>query len=152
LRYYGYSIAPGLFRLTPFLPAVQLYVVWRYWKKDASQSLMHFSIAPPLLILFAASYAQPYHFTGISPFLTAHYLMERDRLQLFVLTFLLGSLFVAAFPQQRPLRPFLPLLAGFFYGTQGAYLVKLNVGAMKSQLRSILAILRVPDSLAFLHT
>jgi hypothetical protein len=142
LRYYGYSIAPGLFRLTPFLLAVQLYVAWRYWKKDVTQSLVHFSIAP-LLVLFAASYTQPYHFIWISPFLTAYYVMERDRLQLFILTFLLGSLFVAAFPQQPPLSPFLPLLAGFFYGTKAAYLLKLNLGATRSQIRRALMSLRI---------
>jgi hypothetical protein len=150
LAYYGYSIAPGLFRLTPFLLAVQLYVVGRHWKKGDRQSLVHFSIAP-LLVLSAASYTEPYHFIWVSPFLTAYYMMERDRLQLFVLTFLLGSLFVAAYTSQQPLNPFLPLLAGFFYGTKAAYLLKLNLGAMRSQIRTGLMSLNIPCSIRPLH-
>jgi hypothetical protein len=151
LAYYGYSITPGLFRLTAFLLAVQLYLMWRYWRSDVGRSLVHFSIVP-LLVLSATSYAMPYHFIWVSPFLTAYYMMEKDRLQLFVLTFLFGSLFVAAFTSRQPLYPFLPLLAGFFYGTQGAYLVKLNVGAMRPQLRRTLTILRVSSSLGPFRT
>jgi hypothetical protein len=149
LAYFGYSITPSLFRLTAFVLAVQLYLTWRYWRSDSRRSLVHFSIVP-LLVLSATSYAMPYHFIWVSPFLTAYYMMERDRLHLFVLTFLFGSLFVAAFNTRQPLYPFLPPLAGFFYGTQGAYLVKLNAGAMRSQIRRILMMLRAPRSLASL--
>jgi hypothetical protein len=146
LQHYGYSIAPGLFRLGAFLLAIQFYVVWRYWKKGLGQSLVHFTIAP-LLALFVASYTEPYHFIWISPFLTAYYFMERDRLQLFVLTFVFASLFVAAFTSQHPLFPFLPLLAGFFYGTEAAYLLKVNLGAMRSQIRRVLMGIRISYSL-----
>jgi len=146
LQHYGYSIAPGLFRLGAFLLAIQLYVVWRYWKKGLSQSLVHFTIAA-LLALFIASYTEPYHFIWISPFLTAYYFTERDRLQLFVLTFVFASLFVAAFTSQHPLFPFLPLLAGFFYGTEAAYLLKVNLGALRSQIRRVLTGIRISYSL-----
>jgi hypothetical protein len=147
LAYYGYSIAPGLFRLTAFLLAVQLYLTWRYWRNDVTTSLVHFSIVP-LLVLSVSSYAMPYHFIWVSPFLTAYYMFEQDRLRLFVLTFLFGSLFVASFTSRLPLYPILPLVAGFFYGTQGAYLVKLNMGAMRSQLRRVFLVLQAPDNLA----
>jgi hypothetical protein len=142
LQHYGYSITPGLFKLGAFLLAIQFYIVWRYWKNDLSQSLVYLTIAP-LLALFIASYTEPYHFIWISPFLTAYYFMERDRLQLFVLTFVFASLFVAGFTTPHPLFPFLPLLAGFFYGIEAAYLVKLNLGAAKSQIRRVLMGIRI---------
>jgi hypothetical protein len=120
--------------------------MWRYWRNNVKTSLVHFSIAP-LLVLSASSYAMPYHFIWVSPFLTAYYMMEKDRLRLFVLTFLFGSLFVASFTSRLPLHPILPLVAGFFYGTQGAYLVKLNMGPMMSQLRKVALVLQAPDNL-----
>lgn len=145
LGYYGFSFAPGLFMLTPFLLGVQLYMMSRYWKKELSYSLIHFSLAP-LLVLFVASYTEPYHFVWVSPFLTAYYVMEKDRLQLFVLTFLFASLYVAGFTPQHPLYPFQPLIAGFFLGTKATYLLKLNLGAMISQLRSVYVSLRIPHA------
>jgi hypothetical protein len=145
LSYYGFSIAPSLFKLTPFLLAVQLYFVGRYWKMAPNLSLVHFSIAP-LLVLSAASYTEPYHFIWVSPFLTVYYMIEKDRLQLFILTFLLASLFVASYASGLPFYPFLPLIAGFFYGIKAAYLVKLNAGAMRSQIRTVLASLRISHS------
>jgi hypothetical protein len=151
LSYYGFSIAPGLFKLTPFLLVLQFYFVGRHWKMVPNLSLVHFSIAP-LLVLFAASYTEPYHFIWVSPFLTAYYMIEKDRLQLFILTFVFASLFVAGFTSQQPLYPFLPLLAGFFYGSKAAYLLKLNLGAMRPQLRRVLMGLRISHGPRRLYT
>jgi Gpi18-like mannosyltransferase len=144
LAYYGFSIVPGLFQLTPFLLLVQFYLIARYWK-ESNYSLLHFSLAP-LLVLFSASYTQPYHFMWVSAFLTAYYVMEKDRLQLFVLTFLFASLYVEAFTYQQPLNAFQPLIAGFFFGTKATYLFKLNFGAMRSQMRRVYVSLHIPHA------
>jgi hypothetical protein len=140
LRYYGYSITPGLFGLTPFLLVVQFYMMVRYWK-NPSCTLNHVTMGT-LLVLFSTTYYEPYHFIWVSPFLTAYYVTEKDRLQLFVLTFLFACLYVAGYLPSSPLYDLRPLLGGLLYGTVAMYLLKLNVGAASPQIRRVFADLR----------
>ena len=136
LNYYGFSITPGLSLLAPFLLAVQFYLVSRYWKKEFAYSLAHFSLAA-LLVLFAGSHHYPYHFVWVSPLLGAYYALERDGLQLFVLTFIFASFYTLGFYPDEPLYSLQPVIAGVFYGFKAVYLVKLNLGAIKSRVRGV---------------
>jgi hypothetical protein len=96
---YGFPITSGL-DLAPnvvdvpvplilFALPVQLYVIAAFWRKNRC-SILDMTLAS-LLVYFAASFHEPYHFTWVTPLLTAYVAMKKERLTLF------GYLFLAAF-------------------------------------------------------
>ena len=124
LNYYGFSIGTYL-TLMPFLLLVQIYLVGRYWRE---RRLLVTVMLAALLVVFATTYHQPYHFIWIMPLLTAYAFIDRDTLYLFI------PLCLAAFLSSEgyaPLDPTLTLLQpffiGIFYAVKTSYLVKINL-------------------------
>lgn len=146
LKYYGVSITSDLFKLTPFLLIVQLYLARRFWT-NTSFSLMHLTTASLLVLLLSSigygggTAGVGYHLIWLSPFLSAYYSVSRGARWLFILTFISASLY-PVLPEtlyRPPVLPlFEPLFAGWLYGFKAAYLLQLNLeGAEIPQVLSV---------------
>jgi hypothetical protein len=90
LIFFGYSLLPDVssnfsLRLALFMFAIQLYVMARFWKTK-NASLLSSSLAF-LLILFAATSQEIYHFNWVTPLITADYVMNLRRPRLFPMLF-----------------------------------------------------------------
>ena len=175
LRLYGIPLAPGVqntldkagLLLPLFLYPIQLYIASRFWK-TRSYSLLSLATAF-LLIHFAATTYEPYHFNWITPLLAVCYGVDRRRLRLLSILFVaayismytysdvssLGHAFFflptfseamrsAALMQTRLfslVHEYVPLSMGIFHGLLGVLLIKLNLDEMQlpSRLQGRLA-------------
>jgi hypothetical protein len=127
LYFYGPPLANtnNLFRLSPFLLLVQLYLTGRYWKTGTS-SLTHFTTASLLVVLGSSVEGIRYHFVWVTPFLAAYFALNLDGLGLLTLTFISAALYPPLF-SIRETELLRPLFAGWLYGLEAAYLLKLNL-------------------------
>jgi len=162
LRFLGLYISPGTslsdapLQLAVFLYPVQFYLMIRAWRGE-STSLTNLTLAF-LLIHFTASWYEPYHFTWVTPILTAYWAINRQRNWLFALLFIsafasiLGYTPLFAHPNVFLLFPtytetleylarsvaayvpaFLllePLSLGIYYGSKASILLKLNLNSL----------------------
>lgn len=125
LNYYGFSIGSYL-TLMPFLILVQLYLVGRYWRND--ESLVPLLMAA-LLVVFATTYHQPYHFIWIMPLLTVYCATNRGALMLFLPLCISAFLYSEGYATPNSyLFLFQPLFAAVFFGLKVSYLFKVNLG------------------------
>ncbi len=120
LYFYGIPVGSALFRLTPFLLLVQLYLAKEHWRKA---SLTHLTTAC-LLVVMVSSFGGIEHIIWVMPFLAAYFAISLDGLGLFALTVIAALLFSQL---TLELSELLPLFAGWLYGLEAAYLIKLNL-------------------------
>jgi hypothetical protein len=135
LIFYGYSLLPDIpsiynLRLALFMFAVQLYVMARFWKTQ-NASLLSPSLAF-LLILFAATSQQIYHFNWVTPLLTVDYVMNLRRPRLFPMLF--ASAFLVWFSGSGLPRPDWLLLFPSY--TQGVRAIAESVSLVSPILRT----------------
>jgi hypothetical protein len=126
LVFLGFSIS-SFVNLTPFLLIIQLYIVARYWKSQAS---LVDSALVAVLVLLVASYHQPYDATWVLPLITIYYVVNSDWTVLYTLLFITAYLYYLGFGTTDPTLEYLqPLFAGLFYGVKGVYLLRVNLRA-----------------------
>jgi hypothetical protein len=126
LVFLGFSLS-SFVNLTPFLLIIQIYLVVRYWKSQAS---LVDSALVGVLVLLVASYHQPYDVTWIIPLITIYYLVNSDWTILYTLLIITSYLYYVGFNTPDLTISYVqPLFAGLFYGVKGVYLIRANVKA-----------------------
>jgi hypothetical protein len=126
LAFLGFSVS-SFVNLTPFLVIIQMYLVARYWKAQAS---LVDSALVGVLVLLVASYHQPYDVTWVLPLITIYYVVNSDWTILYTLLFITSFLYYLGFNATDVTLLYLqPLFAGLFYGVKGVYLLRANLKA-----------------------
>lgn len=121
----GIDITNSYVKLTYVLLAVQLFVVFHYWKNSNLVPLVTVSLLA--LLTGAQAYGgSTHHFLWVSPLLAISVVLTPNELWIFILTFATASL-------APPIIPFPPIpfidtfLWGAFFAAKAAYLVKINL-------------------------
>jgi hypothetical protein len=126
LVFLGFSLS-SFVNLTPFLLIIQIYIVARYWKSQASLVDL---VLVGVLVLLVASYHQPYDVTWVLPLITIYYVVNSDWTILYTLLIITSCLYYIGFNiPDLTLYYLQPLFAGLFYGVKGVYLLRVNVKA-----------------------
>ncbi len=135
LEFLGFSIGSNQFlKLSPVLILLQLYIVFRYWRADAS--IVHLASVSLLALLLGATVygGGSQHFLWVSPLLSACLAIHPRDSWIFVLTFFSALLS----PTVNPFGPWTPahpvvdtFLSGAFYAMKATYLVRLNISNLQ---------------------
>ena len=131
LEFLGWNVLGMQFvRLSPVLVLLQLYVVARFWRKDAD--VVHLAAVSLMALLLGATLygGESQHFLWISPLLSVCVAMRFEDLWIYVLTFFTALMaptvnpFYGLTPQPLLVDTF---LAGSFYAMKTIYLLRLNL-------------------------
>lgn len=131
--FWGYplGVANVYFKLTPFLLAIQLFFVFRYWSE--SETLLEGITIASLLVMFVSQpQGNAHHFLWVSPYLSAYYSLGRVRWRLFASTFIAAALFPPFFdtPQRLLSLQIEPFFGGLFVGVKTIILLLVNMQAI----------------------
>jgi len=141
LRFLGLDILGGsswafVVKLAPVVILVQLYVVFRYWRRDSN--IVHLVSVSFLALMVGADVygGSAYHFLPVSPLLSACLALHpREETWLYTLIFITAILF-PGIQWLGWLFPFYPVigtfLAGAFYAAKAGYLIRLNMWNFRS--------------------
>ncbi|HYW00590.1 MAG TPA: hypothetical protein VE862_03915 [Candidatus Acidoferrum sp.] len=141
LRFLGLDILGGsswafVVKLAPVVILVQLYVVFRYWRRHSN--IIHLVSVSFLALMVGADVygGSAYHFLPVSPLLSACLALHpREETWLYTLIFITAILF-PGIQWLGWLFPFYPVigtfLAGAFYAAKAGYLIRLNLWNFRS--------------------
>lgn len=129
LDFLGWNLTTQYVKSGLVLVIVQLFVVYRYWRRN---SLLVHLVTASLLALSVGALAYgggSHHFLWISPLLTVCLALDPDQLPIFILTFLTASLSPPIFglPIFSPLPDTVTFAWGAFWAAKATYLVKINL-------------------------
>jgi hypothetical protein len=129
LDFLGWNLTTQYVKSGLVLVIAQLFIVYRYWRRNAL--LLHLATAS-LVALSIGSLAyggSAHHFLWVSPLLTVCVALDPDQLPIFILTFLTASLSPPIFglPIFSPLPDTITFAWGAFWAAKATYLVKINL-------------------------